>query len=53
MHQFFSFFFLAKLHCERKQRMCADDSGCYELNQKCDFKEDCSDGSDEFDCGKY
>lgn len=38
--------------CQEEEFTCLDQS-CIPLNQRCDEREDCEDGSDEFECRKY
>ena len=32
------------------QSLCRDGKGCYTQRQRCDFKQDCLDGTDELGC---
>ncbi|KAF8778577.1 MAM and LDL-receptor class A domain-containing [Argiope bruennichi] len=38
--------------CSSNEFPCASKSQCIPKEQKCDFKDDCTDGSDETHCGK-
>ncbi|CAL1289274.1 unnamed protein product [Larinioides sclopetarius] len=38
--------------CSYNEFACTNKSQCIPKEQKCDFKEDCADGSDETQCGK-
>lgn len=37
--------------CTEMEFRCSDGS-CISLTWRCDFEQDCSDGSDEAECGK-
>lgn len=39
-------------NCPKGQFVCGTHGECVLLSQVCDFKQDCSDGSDETNCGK-
>lgn len=38
--------------CTQDQFKCVNDGSCIELRRRCDGNSDCSDSSDEQDCGK-
>ncbi|XP_071839703.1 MAM and LDL-receptor class A domain-containing protein 2-like [Apostichopus japonicus] len=38
-------------YCSDGRLACSNGVGCYPLTRKCDFVQDCSDGSDETECG--
>ncbi|XP_071591185.1 MAM and LDL-receptor class A domain-containing protein 1 isoform X2 [Heliangelus exortis] len=39
-------------NCTEKEFVCRDSGHCIQMTQKCDFRPDCSDKSDESDCVK-
>ncbi|XP_015708985.1 MAM and LDL-receptor class A domain-containing protein 1 isoform X1 [Coturnix japonica] len=39
-------------NCTENEFVCRDSGHCIHMNQKCNFRPDCSDNSDESDCAK-
>ena len=39
--------------CATNQFFCPGDSKCIAIKKRCDFNADCTDGSDEANCGTY
>ena len=43
-----------KVHCKLYQEFyCSEDNKCIKIKYKCDYKADCSNGEDEYNCGMY
>ena len=48
----FSYMTNLTLHACTPQQFACDNAFCIAMTERCDAKEDCSDGSDELNCGK-
>ncbi|KAJ8916704.1 hypothetical protein NQ315_013908 [Exocentrus adspersus] len=48
--QFLVYLHIIELSCRTNEFQCLDNGRCIDLNLRCDRRNDCSDGSDEYNC---